>query len=366
MFLGFIAAIAVICVSVISCSNGIGINIDGVDNEALEYSPSADVAALLEKTSVRLFDGVTTEDLGIDLEQNLSKLRNELSNKFARSVQATDVLSLSTEDIVSLISAEINNIDMPELLEPQAEDIDLISYDFPGLTEEEIVTELSTIRRIYQDQIGALALNTLVDTLDVEVLDANSARSVSYEDGKFSYDEHSATIYEIAVMLLHPLSALTIKDQEAKAYELTAQYMGAATVTADNKLDSFRHAILNVVMANMGAGLRAEKIKWARDFTTAHEAGLNNNGVPSEMDLHNNNVGLRYYQDNSSKKYTKILFIKIETGTNQPTYEAASEAIKAKAIAGTYVDKNRTDAINTIKGINADALVYITPDNVAY
>jgi hypothetical protein len=60
-FFGFIAAIAVICSFVISCYNGIGNHIDGVNNETLEYSPSADVAALLKKTSVRLFDGVTIE-----------------------------------------------------------------------------------------------------------------------------------------------------------------------------------------------------------------------------------------------------------------------------------------------------------------
>jgi hypothetical protein len=353
-------------VSVISCSNGIGNNIDDIaDNSVLEYSPSADVAALLQKTSVRLFDGVTTEDLGIDLEQNVSRLRAGLSIKTGRSVLATDELSLSIEEVSSLIDSEINNIVIPELFEPQAEDIDLISLDFPGLTEEEIVAELSTIRRIYQDQIGALVLNTIVDTLDVEVLDSNFARSAGYKDDAFFYGNYDITTYEIGAMLRHPLSALSLNAQRDKAFELSLQYMGD-TNNVNDKVDAFRHAILNVVMAKYGFGLRGEKIAWARDFTTAHEQGSRNKGAESQMDLHNNDVGLRYFQDNSSKKYTKILFIKIETGTKEPSYEAAAAAIKAKAIAGTYVDQNRTDAINVIKGINADALVYIEPDSKVY
>ena len=63
-----------------------------------------------------------------------------------------------------------------------------------------------------------------------------------------------------------------------------------------------------------------------------------------------------------TRKYTKILFIKIETGVSEPSYDKAASAIKIKAESGKFVDKGKlgdSAAIKEINGVGADALVYI-------
>ena len=317
-----------------------------------EDGGSSDVSALLQKTTVRLFEGVEKDDLGLSLEDRVLRLSNGLSKKHGRSLIGTDVMGITFDELASIIQSQLDVVTIPELLEPTAEDIAIISQDFPGLTEDEILVELEAISRVYQDQIGALAENAFLSA-DYEPVPDGITRSLY---------EGAPTVYEIAAALKHPLSALTITKQKDKAFALTGQYMGSTEVPTNTKKDAFRHAIWNIVMAKEGWGLKKEKIAWAKDMATAHEKGGNYVKVDSEMDLHNNTAGIRYYDANSTRKYTKILFIKIETGVSEPSYEKAASAIKTKAESAKFVDKSKigdSDAIKEINGVGADALVYI-------
>jgi hypothetical protein len=120
---------------------------------------------------------------------------------------------------------------IPELIEPTLEDIALINRDFQDLSEEDILAELETIQKIYQNQIGALTLDAIVTTSDYIQQDTNlvsdssiAARAAGYSDGAVYYDDNQITIYEIGAMLAHPFSAIGLSKQRQKAFSLTATY----------------------------------------------------------------------------------------------------------------------------------------------
>ena len=369
-----VALLVLVALLITSCKDlNITADIDDNDHTTVNEKDGA-VVALLQKTSVTLFDGVDESDLTLTLDGQVEKLSTIIFKKYGRSVQATDTLSVTIEEIADLIEAQLAKVTIPELIEPTIDDIALINKDFQGLSEEDIIAELETIQKVYQNQIGALTLDAIVTTAEYIPEDANlvsdipiATRAIGYSDGAFYYDDNQLTIYEIGAMLVHPFSAVNLSKQREKAFDLTAKYMGVKD-RVDDKSDAFRHAILNIVMAKEGLGLKNEKMAWARDFTTAHEKGVKYIGVPSEMDLHNNNTGLRYYDANSSKKYTTFLFWKIETGVSEPSYANACESIKNKAVNAIFVNKDLglSAARNKINAVSADYMVYIKVDDHKY
>lgn len=142
-------------------------------------------------------------------------------------------------------------------------------------------------------------------------------------------------------MLKHPFSAIGLKKQRDISYNLTKSYY-SSYMSVDNKADAFRHSIWNIVMAKEGWGLKKEKLSWAEDFSTAHEQGIKYDGVASEMDLHNNKVGRYFYDNKVSKKYTKILWWKIETGVKEPSYDEFCKIIYSKSQSVIFIDMSTT------------------------
>lgn len=74
----------------------------------------------------------------------------------------TDVI-LSVEEMVGILDAEVSKVKIPELVEPSEEDFVNINADFPGLTQDEIAENIDIIAQIYQDQVSALVVNSILD-----------------------------------------------------------------------------------------------------------------------------------------------------------------------------------------------------------
>ena len=60
------------------------------------------------------------------------------------------------------------------------------------------------------------------------------------------------------------------------------------------------------------------------------------------MDLHNNKVGRYFYDNKVSKKYTKILWWKIETGVKEPSYDEFCKIIYSKSQSAIFIDMSTT------------------------
>ncbi len=345
-----IGAVALLVAIAVGCNN-VALK-DGSESSVISYDEK--VLSLLEKTSVKLFDGVSLADIGLTMEGRSAVLSTELSRRTGRNVSDTDVI-LSMEEMVGILEAEMSDVMIPELMEPNEEDLITINADFPGLTQDEIAENIDIIAQIYQDQVSALAVNSILD--DSRIM-AEVSRN-SYNDGITVFGQ-DLTWAEVCVILRYPFSALGLKKQSKKAFDLTAGYMGTRS-GVNNKVDAFRHAIWNVVMAKEGWGKKSAKMAWARDFATAHEKGANYRSKDSEMDLHNNAVGLSYYDRHSSRTYRRFLWWRWECGVNEPSYSQAGAYLRDKANSATFVDEKQSlDAVK--KGISRASsgnLVYL-------
>ncbi|MBO5117590.1 MAG: hypothetical protein J6C25_08805 [Treponema sp.] len=329
-----------------------------VPNEIYEKN----VVEFLDSTQVNLTSGVQLHHIGLTVDGYSALLSEKLERKIGRVI-VDDEIILQQEQLTELLSDICSKVDIPELVTPSEIDIEKIQFDFPQLSKQEILENLSTITLIYQSEISSLAINSIVAMSNPDIL---VQRSIY--DNTYDIRGEKITLGEVAACLKHPFSAITIKTQKETAYRLTAQYMKYSEHT-DDKSDAFRHAIWNIVMAKEGWGLKGEKMAWARDFATAHEQGEKYDGLASEMDLHNNKAGLNYYDSVSKRNYSKFLWWDIETGVSEPSYDVACNYIKQKAINATLINKN-TVSLETgrakIKAVNSNNLVYIIPDNESY
>lgn len=339
-------------------------------NEAVSGTSDLKVQELLSKTRVNLFQGVEISDLGISDESREKRLVSEISRKASRTVSPAEPV-IDIETVSKILDETVSSVDIPELLEPTEEDIAKIQETFLDLTEDEVIENLDTISRIYQDEISALAMPQIVNGFDFSEI-SRSAVSIAYGNGAFRLTDengneiNSLTIYELGAIFRHPFSALGIKKQTSKALELTVEYMGDKNIRVDNKFDAFRHAIWNFVMCKEGWGLKDEKIAWANDFTTAHEKGIRYEKYSSEMDLHNNKVARLYFSNNSSNKYFKFLFWSIPCGVNSPSYEDACKSLKKIVLSAKLVSKHDSEFSEKLMASSDSELIYIVEDSQSY
>lgn len=357
--LKFLSLVLLTTIAFVSCKNSFGLNIE----EETEEKVDVNVQNLLSKTRVNLFTGVEISDLGISDESRENRLVSEISRKANRSVNSAEPI-IELEKVAEILNETVSSLDIPELLEPTQEDIAKIQKTFLDLTEEEIIENLDTISRIYQDEISALTMPQIVCNVDLSENSLNS-RAIKIKDWKIYYDDVPITSYIVSAMLKHPFSAIGIINQKKLALDYTKKYMGDGP-NGDNKKDAFRHAIWNIVMCKEGWGKKNQKLSWARDFATAYEKGENYTEFTSDMDLHNNKVGRSYYSENSTKTYKKFLWWQYESGVSEPSYEIACSAIKQKAIKANFIGMTDSDFTEKLNSENENTLIYVVEDNNQY
>lgn len=343
-----------------NCKNSFDLNIKNESEEKID----ANVQNLLLKTRVNLFNGVEISDLGISDENRENRLISEISKKANRNINAEESI-IDMEKVTEILNETISNVDIPELLKPTEEDIMKIQQTFLDLTKDEIIKNLDTISRIYQDEISALSMSKIITNVDLPENSTEVRSAIKIKNWKIFYDDVPITLYIVSAMLKHPFSAIGIINQKNLAIDYTKKYMGEGS-QGDNKRDAFRHAIWNVVMCKEGWGRKDEKLAWANDFATAYEKGDNYTMFTSDMDLHNNNVGRNFYNENSTKNYKKILWWQIETDVKEPSYENACSAIKQKAINANFIKISDSNFFSKLNSINMNSLIYIVEDNTQY
>lgn len=344
------------------CNNPIILSKTNTQTTTESYE--SNILDFIASTQVNLKNGVQQNHVGLTIEGYSSLLSDNLEKRTGRTIVDNETI-IEQKQLTEIFSNIYSNIDIPELLHPSDEDIEKINLDYPLLSKQEIIENLPIISLIYQSEISSLAINDIIQLSNID--DLSSSQRNIYDKTYDIFDE-KVTLGEVAACLKHPFSAITLMKQKDIAFNLTKQYMKYHDHT-DDKSDAFRHAIWNIVMAKEGWGLKNEKIAWANDFATAHEAGKKYYGLASEMDLHNNRVGLNYYKSVATKTYSKILWWNIETGVKEPGYDVACKYIKQKTENAILVNKNNFTLENgrtRINAIDSNSLVYIIPDNNSY
>jgi hypothetical protein len=73
------------------------------DFDVEELQLSTEITALLKKTSINLLDGVDEDHIGLNFEGRAAILTSHLSNRYGRSVQGYESLSITMEEMAELI-----------------------------------------------------------------------------------------------------------------------------------------------------------------------------------------------------------------------------------------------------------------------
>lgn len=306
--------------------------------------------SLCSKTKVILADGVDYSDLDISIDSRIDFLVEELCKKTGKYVSPCEEM-IKEDSLMDILQRKKDELRIPNFEELTEEDIKVIQEKFPELSESQIIDELDVIEDIYQSELAALVVRNLIDNSttvgsdELCVIEDNSRSLWSSAKkvwrriiGKTSsaakkipdidivdkwralkIGDDSITIYEVGAVLKHPFSALKLSKVKQKSYELTEQYMDGKEETR-NKVDAFRHGIFSIALAKEGVGSKNKRLRWAKDFSSAHEKGYKYTDYSTEMDLHNNTVGLNFYDRMSKRRYKKILFIKMEVSPDEPSY----------------------------------------------
>lgn len=359
------------------------------------------VRTLLSLTTVDLPEGVKQADLGISLDNRVSLLVDRLEKKTGKYIsvdeEAIDVNTLST-----IIENKKKEMNLPNLENPQEEDLQKIREHFPGLTDEQIAENYDAICMVYQDELSALIFDSVVANCTAkgsdkapDVTDPNlQTRGLGHKiKNWFHHSSHSAynfgvfvqnsasnaastvasktnnflnevqdklkeiTISELAVCLKHPFSAPSALAAYILAYKLTDQYMGNCEETS-TKVDAFRHSIMIVALAEGGFGTKKQKMQGAESMGYAHEKKPGNNGNALIMDLHNNQAGLVYYANAAKEQY--VPFTKIEILPKEPYIHDACAHLKNLAISAVYIDDNLgvSEFLRASNSVSLDKLIY--------
>lgn len=125
--------------------------------------------------------------------------------------------------------------------------------------------------------------------------------------------------------LKNPLLVLPTHKTTMRTMDICDRIFGD-THHADNKANAFRHALWNILIVSGTLQiLKSEDkaISWAEKITTLHEMLMPNNPLEREMDLHNNKMGLVFFDEIKSEKEAEIIsFLK----------RKASEAVKIETV----------------------------------
>lgn len=339
---------------IISCNNLMK------KNDFQENDYDVEIKDFIKDYNIAFESPMICEYMGLSTDGYTKLILSELVNH-GRYVSYTDSL-IGAEELVDLLDQEINNFDIPDFYSLEQDDIEKIMNHLSIFSEQIIIDNIDVIMDIYQAEVSLSSLDNIISNLTVY---ENNSRAAG--DYYVEFGDDIITLAELGACLKHPFSALGLLKQKEKAYLVTEEYMLFPKKT-DEKSDAFRHSIWNIVMAKEGFGNVKEKLSWAEDFATAHEAGVKYNNLPSEMDLHNNNVGRLFYKQNSCNKNKKIMGINFFCGVDDPTYEEACSYIKAKALNAILIDESLDFELRKklIQDTDKNELVYIREDDKEY
>lgn len=370
-----------------------------------KQNKSDSIRALLSETPVVLADGVTYNDLGITIENRTEMLLDSLNEKTGKYVYPVEDM-ITADDFLQIIEDKKANLNIPNLEEPTEADLEEIQKKFPNLSNEQIIENIDAIAEIYEDEFSALILDSVLAKSIAKGTDepyptadgsarglwstgkkiwdkitgkakkagkkvkegvsdvVDKAKSIKIVD-KFKalkFNGNCITVYEVAAALKHPFSAVMLKKVINKSYDLTEEYMGdGREEETGNKIDAFRHGIFSIALAKEAWGTKGMKLKWAKDFSEAHEKGYKYTECSSEMDLHNNKVGLRYYDRNTKRRYRDFIIAKVEKSPDEPSYSECCNYLKQKTETAVFVDERNpfSKFKQELNKVSSDTLIWI-------
>jgi len=177
--------------------------------------------------------------------------------------------------------------------------VEQIFLKFPGLDTLTFVSLWKEIKASYE-QLVRLRMHKwyAVGASGVKVL----SKAIFYDDCGDSYSKLKPKEFEL--LFWSPLKVPGSVRAKNRAWAWAEEYAEKIGLedALGNRADGFRHAVWNALLCRE-TGTQYDNVddclKWAKDFTTAHESmplHCNVNALDSTMDMHNNAIGREKYK----------------------------------------------------------------------
>ena len=257
-------------------------------------------------------------------------------NKSPRAKSLSKEMYPSLTELSDIVDTQVHKY--PDTDRMNEQDIALIRQHF-SLSELQIAEHITIIEEYY------------IRNMQYDILQSLIAHSKLHGTSYTRSQYYSGLCDDEFWVLFGRLKAIdAVEDASNQAIAFTNQlYPGVSH--HQNPADAFRHTIWNALIAKYFAQKKhdiSKGIELARDFTTAHEDCNADDGSPDydiAMDLHNNEIGRRYFNSVASTKKRRGLFRRDEVVA--PSDEEMRDALKSRVDNGAQVAKE-TASVNSI------------------
>ena len=127
---------------------------------------------------------------------------------------------------------------------------------------------------------------------------------------------------------------------------------------SNTKRDAYRHVLWSVLLSKYFSSSSIKyRINFANSVGEANEKCGNNSIEVSEMDTHNNTLGIHLFEQNSTYKK----FIGVTLGIKKPKLKMLKELVFEKVEEGLYIEKDslKNSTYENIKQVLESKVVYL-------
>lgn len=258
-----------------------------------------------------------------------SKIQTHLEDEVAVE---TDTIPYEVKQILierGLLTEEDNNTIPSEEENTPEINWEMIQKDFPTLTEAEIQEHIELIDAYYTQNFNYVLLEEIAKNKMTIANKIAQKSKLSAKSEGIGLGAVCAAAVAIARGTLVNIAALALAGDQADT-SADNYYNGLGDY--NTRKDAYRHILWNALLAQYYVTLISSKqirIGFAKDVTDAYESCGNNAIDSREMDFHNNAIGRKIYDDNTS--YIKFLGMTI--GIDETSVS------NLKSIAQYYVNK---------------------------
>ena len=262
----------------------------------------------------------------------------------------SDVTEIPSEvfyNIVESVMSRHPSFDFDTLSENTAA-LQPIFDDFPNMTQEEVVANLSDIIRTYEAiqvyEVMGEVKSYFADDLNFTRKSQGITAMANIGDPVYDYLKVNKDEFWYIVKKLN--CAPCIWSAKNKAINYTENEFYKGIYNQDNVGDAFRHMSLNAfLVAECKDKFNSvdAAVKFAKGLTDVHEYGADQdiNGLSAQMDLHNNKIGLDYIRSKSGIRRVRNFWLfgwHYKNVIDVPSDNTIANDIKAIADAGKTFD----------------------------
>ena len=264
----------------------------------------------------------------------------------------------------------------------------MVKKDFPTLSENQIATNLEEIDSYYSRNLNDMVASKYVDNDDYDDNDDE------FHGGGHNYNPTPPRMPAITTLkkVGEDTAACTLRELSIDWWDVkryVAYYKAGAYATwnaalsyystgkANTKRDAFKHTLWNGLLANHYYTMSAKKprLDFAKDVADMNEKCGGNKQDVSAMDYHNNAIGRKIWDDDT----TYQTFWGITYNIRNPSNSRLTSLVKEKMKNILYIYKNEDPKLSKddkakelervywlIKKADKNKLVYFSVNNDDY